>query len=243
MVRTLGLLLAVGLWMVGTFANAATPPKDKPAETAPAVIGTIDMEAIYSTAYTGYRAATERFKVFVDARQTVLNDLQLGIGLNEKDFAEYAALAGHAVKVDAKRYKELQDQAKVNKAIFDQLKGKEKPTEEEKAKLTLLEKDVNAVAAKLDQKSASLGAEVETETERYNTILMGLVNKAIEDVAKAKKLSIVIAREFRTREGKQRLVYWGGTDISDDVITLLNKEFKETMLDPQADKPAAENKP
>ncbi|HEY3418882.1 MAG TPA: hypothetical protein VGM23_18565, partial [Armatimonadota bacterium] len=108
--KMLVLLLAGCLMAAASLAQAANPPKEaKPAEApAPMAVGTFDMDAVFPQ-YDGFKKANERFKTFYEDRGSVLNEMQLGFGLNEKDFDEFAGLTGDIVakKVNADRINEL----------------------------------------------------------------------------------------------------------------------------------------
>lgn len=221
------LALLCMLLMVGTAAGHAAA-----AAPAPSGIGVVDLEAV-SKSYVGYQKATERIKTFAAERKKIIDALQAGLGLTKDEYDEYKRLAGHTVRMNEQRIKELEAAAKKNVDEYQALRAKENQTAEEKARFELLEKQIKTVYATLSDDAKRINGEVEAEFARYQKLLTESVDKSVAKVAGDMKLAIVISKDVQSREGTERVVLWGGTNITDDVVKDLNANFKEAMLDPQ----------
>ncbi len=224
---------AVVLTLLAGVASAAPA-----APTSP--IGVIDLEQV-AQGYSGYKAASTRINAFEKVREDAVSTLQKGVGLNEKDFAEYRDLTKGGVVVNSKRVDELVALAKKNSDELAALKAKDKDklTDEEKKRfdeLTKVDADDNKL---VNDTYNSLFGEVQAEYQHYTAKLTVLVDKGIAKVAEAKKLSIVVSKDVRVQQGTEKFVLWGGTDITNDVVEALNKAFTEKMLDTADAAPAA----
>jgi Skp family chaperone for outer membrane proteins len=221
-----GLVLAVAavvFTLLAGVAQAAAPAS---------AIGVIDLEQV-AQGYKGYRVASERITAFEKVREQAFTTLQAGVGLNEKDFAEYRDLTKGGLVVNPKRVDELKELAKKNNAELTALKAKEaeKLTADEQKRLDELKKNAEDGNKVLNEAYTSLMGEVQGEYQRYTSKLTELVDKGIGKVAEGKKLGIVVSKDVRVQQGTEKFVLWGGTDITNDVVDALNKAFNEKLLD------------
>lgn len=212
----------IGLLCSGLAAMAAP--------AAPAGIAVLDLDAV-AKGYIGYQKAMQRLDNYTKEREGRFTALRAGVGLPLTDFDEYQRLAGGGVKVNPTRIKELEDLAAKNMTEYRTLQKKEPCTDEEKTRKEQLEKDLKSVSAKLNEVGTKMSKEIDAEQTRYTAILVETMNKAVGRVAESKKLSIVLNRAAQVGNGSERIVLWGGTDITEDVIKTLNQEFKDSLLD------------
>ena len=60
----------------------------------------------------------------------------------------------------------------------------------------------------------------------YSSVLNGMVDKAIASVAATKKVAMVLSKNVQTKDSEEKLVLWGGADITDDVLKSLKDNYK-----------------
>ncbi len=209
-------------------ALAATAPKEAP--PAGAVIGVVDLDAV-AKKYVGYAKAMERITAFANERKAKYDTLQSGMGLDTKEFEEYQQRTSSTVKIDAARVKELEDSAKKTMAEYDALRDKKDQTADEKKRFEALDQRVKTVSAILNDTGQKLSDEIKGEYDRYTKSLTTLVDEGVAKVAAGKKCTIVVSRDVQTKDGVEKFVLWGGTDLTDDVLKHLNDNFKDTLLD------------
>jgi Skp family chaperone for outer membrane proteins len=195
-------------------------------------IGVIDFLAVQEE-YRGVEEMVTRVNALGSSFQSILSELELGLGLPEADFKDYVDRTGAAVKVDEARIKELQETARKNIEELQTLKNIEeaKQTDEQKARSAQLEKDYNAAVAVIQQKEKSCIDQFSAERDRCRQVVDDMINKAIEKVAADKKLSLVVLKDFPVGRDQKLQIVWGGTDITADVVKYLNESFKPEMLD------------
>jgi len=231
--RCIALLALTLLPLCGVFAAPAAPATPQ--------IGVIDLD-VTQQKFDGFKEAMIHIKAFTQERDNMFGALKKGIGLSSQDFNEYQGLVSFTVKMNEARCTALETQAKANVDEYQKLKGKQENketlTDTEKARLDVLNKDIETVSKLVNDQGDKLYNEVQEEYGRYSKLLTDLVDKAIDTTAKEKKLSIVLSKNMQSKEGVEKSVLWGGVDITDDVVTALNKSFKPGMLDKAAGKPA-----
>lgn len=221
------------LTLAACCAMAAPAPRT-PVAPATVGIGVVDLDQIAKN-YVGYKTAMQRLDKFTRERAERFEALKGGVGLNADDFAEYQQLAGGLVKINPTRISELEALAAKNLAEFQRLRAADALTytTDEKVLCEQLETNMKAASARINETGAKLTREIDEEQARYTEILIGVMNETMGKVAEGKKLSIVLSRAAQVENGSERLVLWGGTDITDDVIKILNQEFKESLFDQQ----------
>lgn len=140
--------------------------------------------------------------------------------LTEQEITELQNLKEKAKPTDAEkaRIKELEDIAKQRDVQLLDLVGKKEPSEAESGTLA----ELQARSAKADQTLGELIREYdkqlkdkEAELTKSMPNLDQEILDAVKAVAEAKKLSVVIS---------QQAVLFGGIDITEDVITQMNKK-------------------
>jgi len=215
--------------MTAVALMAAMPAMSATQQPAGMMIGVVDLSDI-AEKYVGYQKAMQALDGFVKVRADIFSALQGGIGLSQEEFDEYQRLSGSPVKVNTTRITELEGIAKKNLDAYDSLQAKANRTADEQTQFDQLDKNVKIASARLSELRNKYTGEVQGEQSKYTTVLIDQVNKAVSRVAESKKLSIVISRTVQTSEGTEKFVLWGGTDITTDVLTILNTEFKDTIF-------------
>jgi len=225
------------LCILALFATVLLAGVAVPAATAPnSAIGVIDLDGI-TKEFTGYQLATQRIRAFAKIRNDAFETLQAGRGLSEEEFKTYRDLTSGGVTIDPTKVDQLKATAKTNRATLDALKAKDKEkekqplTEDEKKQLDALLKNDNIITAMLTEQGNKINQEIEEQYTTYVKILTEVVDKGISKVAESKKLGIVVSKDVRIGENAEKFVLWGGTDITPDVVKLLNDTFKESQLD------------
>jgi Skp family chaperone for outer membrane proteins len=230
--------LLVALFLLGIGAALAAP--DKPA-AAPApfigAVGVIELD-IVTREYVGWKKAQTLLEAYYKGHQGILDELEAkGIGLEKEEFTEYQTLAGSAVKVNPVRIEELEKKAKVVRDEYDGLRAKATPTEAEKTRLADLNKLFNTTVATLNEKRDAYDKQYNERAAAYTRSLLAQLDKTLADVAVAKKLAIVVSKDIQVpdpatqRVRTERFVIWGGTDVTADVVKILNDGFKDSMLE------------
>lgn len=231
-----GRILFLLLLVLGAFAAwAANKPADPPASAQ--TVGVIELDDV-THKYVGWQKAQDLLSDFYKSHQGILDEVEAkGIGLSKDEFEEYVRLAGDVVKVNKERIAELEKKAKIVQDEFKALQQKKDLTTEEQARVKELGALFKEAQDLLDKKRAPLDDQYNQQAAAYTKALLAQLDKAIGDTAAAKKLTIVVSRDIQVpdqatqRVRTERFVIWGGTDITDDVIKLLNDNFKDTMLD------------
>ena len=230
-----GLIGALLVLLLAPFAGARAATA--PAPAAPPSVGVVDLDQVEKD-YKGYQAAKDHLQAFSDEREKSFTTLQAGLGLSKDDFDDYQSRVSGSVKTDPDRIKTLTELAKKNSDTYQALtaKDKDKLTADEKTQLETLDKNIKTVTAIIHDQGQKLSQQIQDEYSRYSKTLNKLVNDGIGDVAKKQKLAVVLSKSVQTRDGEAILVLWGGTDVTTDVLKLLNDNFKPALLE---EKPAA----
>jgi len=233
--RLVALCALAVLPLVGLFAATPAAPAPTPTPAATLKIGVIDLDRIMSE-YDGAKLAQMRLEGFRKEREGQFNSLQLGIGLPEKDFDAYQQDVLSNSKLDQKHIKAQQDLAKKNMDEYQALKDKKEPlADKDKTRLAQLEANLKTAKESLKAVYDSWSHDMDSELNRYLTKLNETMDAAITEDCKAKKYAVVLNKNVKMQENAVRFV-WGGTDITEEVVKLMNDHFKPTMFDmPPAD--------
>lgn len=211
-----------------------------PAATPSAIVPAIGVVA-HSTIeknYKGYELATKRLNNMRSESDKTIQTLIKGIGLPPAEFKEYQQGTRANILVNEPRIKELTDLAQKNmdelKTLYNKTNNKEELTKEQKDRLDLLMKyfqDDKSVAEDIEKTANDTQKKLEAAFAKK---IDEEETKEIAAVAKEKKLTLVLRRDIQAGEDNElKFVLWGGTDITSEVLDLLNKDFKENMFDEQ----------
>ena len=225
------------LVLLGACAALAAPAKPAEQPAPLSTVGVISLDNVTKD-YKGWQKAQELLGTFYQDNQGILDELEAkGLGLNKEEFEEYQRLAGSKVKVNPARIEELEKKAKTVRDEYDALRAKQTPTDAEKARLTELNKLFNTAIAILNEKRDVYDRQYNERASAYTRALLAELDKALAGVAADKKLSIVVSRDIQVPDAAsqrirtERFVIWGGTDITADVVKVLNDAFKDTILE------------
>ncbi|HOF87779.1 MAG TPA: hypothetical protein PLZ36_06700 [Armatimonadota bacterium] len=231
----LGAVILLALLAAGLALAAPAKPADAPAPLS--AVGVISLDTVTKD-YQGWQKAQDLLSAFYQDNQGILDELEAkGLGLEAEEFEEYQRLAGSKVKVNPARIEELEKKAKTVRDEYDALRGKQTPTDADKARLAELNKTFNIAIAKLNEKRDVYDRQYNERASAYTRALLAELDKALAGVAAEKKLTIVVSRDIQVpdpasqRIRTERFVIWGGMDITADVVKVLNDTFKDTMLE------------
>lgn len=246
-------VLALGLALIAPMMAMAAP--------TPSIIGVIDMakirtdfkgwkaaqtrmdtvsrekQSVYDDLEKGKGLTPEQFKEYVGLAGDVvkinpirIKELQDLSKKNADELAELSAkideMAGLKARVDDKT-RPLTDAEKARLAVLTN-----EITADKTMRMEKLDGDAKQVTQLINAEGTKLYQQLQDEGERLSKALDEIVEKGIGKVAEAKKLAVVLAKDIPVGENAtERLVRWGGTDITEEVIKGLNDSFKDSMLD------------
>lgn len=214
---------------IGLTAGAAAP--------APAAggIGVIDLQQVQRD-YKGSKKAGEIWKAFIDEKRAVINNLQDAIGLNKEQTDEYQQLTRPSqMVVNTKRIDELKAIAKKNMEDLGKLEEKKKSdtklTDDEQKQLDALSALKDAGNTAYEAQMQATDGEVAIKRELLVSAIEDAQIAAIDKVGKTKKLSAILPKEVQAGEAAIKTLLWGGTDITVDVIAVMNNSYKDSIFD------------
>ena len=187
--------------------------------------GVVDMARV-AIEYRGMRELERQFQDFQREQDETLDGRYKTRALYDDERQEFFDLSdmGAPTEERDKRLAELAGLSdKRENRLLELRQNKERtPGEEEEFRqLTALYDQRMGELAALQ---ASLQQEREVKRAEFNSVLTESVNSAVKAVAEEKGLPIVVRRE---------IVLYGGTDITEDVLTRLNAdEATETAAEP-----------
>lgn len=186
---------------------------------AETTFGTVDPGKIWQSHPKVQQARQEMVKLndLLENRLTLRDHNRL---LTEQELTELQTVKEKARATDAEkaRIKELEDLAKQRDVQRRELIAKKEPSEEERAVLSELENRYAEAERTLGELIREYDKQLKTKEEELTKGMPNLdqeILDAVKAVAEAKKLSVVVS---------QQAVLFGGTDITEDVITQMNKK-------------------
>ncbi|MEN6372788.1 MAG: OmpH family outer membrane protein [Armatimonadota bacterium] len=206
--RSFELVIAAVLAMV---ALSFTPAK---AADTSASLGYVDAATVFEK-YTKTEKAKADLEAFAKQLDLQLKTLDANKMLDDNDSKELLALVikQNPTESEKARIKELQDKEKTLDAELKSLQAKTEPTDQEKAR----QKELMDMASKSEDNCKKMSQSAETDfTAKRDSVFTDLRNdimKVIEEVAKQKKIDVVIDKVA---------VYYGGVDLTQPVIDKLN---------------------
>ena len=111
--------------------------------------------------------------------------------------------------------KKLTDESQKREAELLQLESKQDPSDQEKSRRNELRQIKQAAAEHLDQVRNAYSAQLDAQRQKIEGEVVEAVRKAITEVAGEKGLPLVFDKDA---------ILFGGTDITDPVLTKLNAE-------------------
>lgn len=206
--RSIGVVIAV-LFVAAIAASAPVMAADDSA-----AVGYVNVTAVFEQ-YTKTIKSKSDLEAFAQSLDLQLQTMDSHRLLDENEVNELVALIvkPNPSEKDKERIKALQDKEKALDVELKGLQSKSEPTEQEKAR----QKELMDRAAKSEEnlKKANQSAETEFIAKR-DSITAEIRNdilKAIGDVAKQKKIGVVV---------DQIAVLYGGVDLTQSVLDKLN---------------------
>ncbi len=209
-VSVLGLVLST---LIGTTAIAA--------DTKTGNFGTIDVEKTFNE-YNKKKALDQELIAFADKLKLKLDARKGNRLLTADDSNLFVELVTKADATDAEKKKiaELLDQSKQLEVEFQGLQQKQNATDAEKARLS----ELQARSLKTDELLKADQDKYEADFAKKRMDMSKLIMQEIETVvasmAKDKGLNVVFNKSY----GELGLIVYSSVDLTDEVITKLNKK-------------------
>lgn len=217
--------LALAALLVGVGGKFAVAPANAGEQPVVPSIGVVDMERV-SEESLPYKDANKELQ----ALQKSLND-------NMQEVAGYTLLTAPETNelvaiLDAKdltaaqkaRLSELKKAAADRDKEFNTLMQTQSPSAEQKKRLQELNALRNGREQVLGELNQKYQASFRQKLQDVDARLGKSVGEIINEVAKAQKLTVVLSKSvIITLERKQDVVFFGGADITDEVIKRLNQ--------------------
>ncbi|HOJ22148.1 MAG TPA: OmpH family outer membrane protein [Armatimonadota bacterium] len=218
-------LLALVALFAGAGRTTAVAQAAAGEQPAAVSIGVVDMERVSEDSLP-YKEANKE-----------LQALQQSLNQNIQEVAQLTYLTGPETNelvaiLDAKeltaaqkaRHAELKKTADEREKEFSTLMQTKNPTDQQKKRL----QELNAMRNGREQILAELNQKYQQsfrqKLQEVDAQLGKSVSEIINEVAKARKLSIVLSKSvIITLDRKQDVIFFGGTDITDEVIKRLNQ--------------------
>lgn len=199
--RTAFSLLAAAMLLAGGAAWAQN-----------ARIGLVDVQKVESS-YQEFQAKKQEYQQFRQQELNKLHQQMVVAMLSEQDAKEYQGLLGLAAPTDAQktRIAELEKAAAAAEQEMDSLGNSRQPLTDDQTKRL---KELQAKAAAVDSSRDQVDGRLKSKYQELSDKLTANVKKAIEQVAKQEKLTVVLFKDQ---------VLYGGQDVTDKVIEVLNK--------------------
>ncbi len=200
------LMIAVAV-LAGTCAYAA--------DNAPK-IGIVDVQKVYANA--------PRFKQYMEEIQGVDSGLSKKLEIRSANLMLTEAEVGELIDLKLKatpndkdnaRIKELEDLDRSRDAEFKTLQTTAQPTEDQKTKLKKYQ-DMQEQSKTIGEKmQTDYNSQLQTKTSEMDDKAKVDLREAVNKVAESKGLTYVFDRAA---------LYFGGTDVTDDVISKLDRK-------------------
>ncbi|HEX3000182.1 MAG TPA: OmpH family outer membrane protein [Armatimonadota bacterium] len=226
--RSLALLTIIGAALAPLTAlpvRAAEQPKPQP----PVVmnIGVIDMERISDEA-TPVKDAYQQLNTLQQNLTQNLHEIDQYTYLTQPEVEEFALIqdAGEPSQAQKSRFAELKKTAEDREKEFAQLVTVKDATADQKKRLEDLTQMRNGKDEVLEKLKQKYQVNLNKKAQEILPALSKQVEAVIAGVAQEKKLNTVLAKRVTSPMGKEDVVLFGGTDITDDVIKKLNSAKK-----------------
>ncbi|MEN6521681.1 MAG: OmpH family outer membrane protein [Armatimonadota bacterium] len=197
--------------VLAVFVLSFTPAR---AADASVSFGYVDVTTVFEK-YTKTEKAKADLDAFGRQLELQLRTLDANKLLDENDSKELISLVikPNPNESEKARIKELQDKEKALDSELKGLQSKQEPTDQEKARQKELMDRASKSDENLKQMSQSADTEFNTKKESTLTEIRNDFMKAVEEVAKQKKVSFVVDKIA---------VFYGGVDLTQQVLDKLN---------------------
>ena len=204
------LLATASLTLIAVICQA------QPAPPGP-TIGVADVDQILNE-YEEFDRLNQEFKQF-QSEQAVAFEQRYGIRLLElEERQEYAQLTSDVVPPTSKnraRAAELLALSETREKDLERLRANTEPTAAEKSYLEQLQRLEESSRKELADLRQELMTAREAKHKELNRLITERIDRALEEVAKEKNLSLILSKPQ---------VLYGGTDVTQAVLAKLNAE-------------------
>lgn len=232
----MGKYIWVGLAALGLLATALPGASTQEAPAAPVVIGVIDLDLV-GEKFERKIQEEERLTQWYREQQQVLDRLGDFLFVAAEEWEEAVAIRKKPengwTDAEKERIQTLEEQSRKWETDYKNLEAKPDRTADEQNRFNLIRDILRARQA--DRQKLALGVEEELQRRRaqLGAALMEPVQAAVNKIAAERGLTVVI---------EKRWVYFGGEDITDAVIELVNAAGAATG-EPPAGAEGGEDKP
>jgi Skp family chaperone for outer membrane proteins len=192
-------------------------------------IGVIDYNRVVSEydLYKQYEQQLERYASELEAELTEFGSTAL---LTSEELSELNALKGKTgpTQEETARIDALKGLTKMRQDRERELEQKPSPTPEEQAEMRDLIKRMQDADQRFKDMNQQMMAKLGDRNKEYFAKVEANVRAMIETVAKEKGLDTVVNKDMRLSDRQMSMtipvVLFGGIDISEDVLSRLNKK-------------------
>jgi Skp family chaperone for outer membrane proteins len=192
-------------------------------------IGVVDYNRVV-TEYGLYKQYEQQLERYASELRAELNEFTATALLTSEELKELNALEAKPSPTDEdkSRIAALKDMTKTRQDRLRELQQKPSPTSEEQAEMRNLIQKMQDADKQIQDKNQDMMAKLDERNREYFTKVETNVRAVIETVAKEKGFDAVINKDMRLSDRQTSVTFpvvlFGGTDISDEVLTQLNKK-------------------
>jgi Skp family chaperone for outer membrane proteins len=208
--------ILVGLTALGLLATAFAGVSAQEAPPAPASIGVVDLDLV-GAKFERKVQEEERLTEWYRQEQQRLEQLSSFLFVSEEEWKEVVEIHKSArnawTEAQQKRVQTLKEQSTKWERDFRDLEAKPDRNDDEQNRLSLIAEISRSRRNDLQQLAVEVERELRQRQGDLGVALMEPVQAAVNQVATEKGLALVI---------EKRWVYFGGEDITEAVIALVN---------------------
>ncbi|MEI7831770.1 MAG: hypothetical protein WCJ56_01010 [bacterium] len=193
-----------------------------------------DNAANFKTFLESNNITGDRISSVYNLKPETIDNMRKGEFLSQEEFKEYLQLVSVTPVVNVNRVKALQDKSAARSSRWAELKMRAFPSPlsvADRAELTAMASDDTANSKIIMDSFNKFKKEAQDEEKRLYQVIDEFQKSCIKTVAEKNNLTIVLSQDVIADKSVQRLVLWGGLDITDQVVALMKANFKPEMLD------------
>ncbi len=175
----------------------------------------------------------DRISSIYTLKPEIIENMRKGEFLSQEDFKEYLQLVSVTPVVNVDRVKALQDKSATRSSRWAELKIRAFPSPlsaADRAEYDALASDDAANSKIIMDNFNKFKKEALEEEKRLYQVIDEFQKVCVKTVAEKNNLSIVLSQDVIADKSVQKLVLWGGLDITDQVVALMKANFKPEML-------------
>jgi len=235
----MGRYILVGLAALGLLATALPGVSAQESSAVPLVVGVIDLDQV-GAKFQRKIQEEERLTQWYREQQLVLEQLSDFLFVSAEEWEEAAEIhtepASAWTEAQNQRLATLKEQGKKWEREFRNLEAKPDRNDDEQNRLNVIREILRARQSDLQKLAMQVEGELKGKQAQLGAALMEPVQAAVNKIAADRGLTIVL---------EKRWVYFGGEDITEAVIELVNAAGAAAAGEGGAAKPegADEDKP